>query len=199
MTSLAEKAEETRPTSDPNDISLYELLQEERSWRKNYAGRRFICVEAVEQILDYSRCLQWIKSHPLDRSVKPEKDQDSLIYTILKSSQLFFALLVLAKKEYLFCTLSTTHNIDDNNLFDESFDQLLVREQTAGRLTREEISALFGSRKNIGAVIQKDRHQIFPQGTVLPYQNRGNRKAGSFGTVDCVTVAKGHLKGAEQV
>ena len=187
----------SRESTNP-DLPLYDLLWERYSASENYHGQRFICIETVKHELNYSRIWQWSKNHPLHRQHERHQDDSILIKSILTSSRLLFAMLVLGRLEYL-CSILLSHDCSDETLFDS---KLFLESCLSTKLTEGERRALADCRKRVGALLRNDIHQIFQKGTVLPYRKVNHPKEdrfGGFGVVRRVEVAAGHLRAYDEV
>ena len=184
--------------SNSADVSLYDLLWERYALTENYLGQRFLCLDTVEREFDYERLAHWIKQYPLHRVSQQTHHDADLIHIILKESRLLFATLVLGGLERLLTTL-VLHGFSDAILFSPK----LFKDRCAdAQLTQRERNDILKYRQRIGAVLGSNRHEVFPQGTVLPYRNINHPKDdrfGGFGVVQRVEIAAGHLQGYHEV
>ena len=182
--------------SPETNLSLYETLWQRFSSSSNYLGQNFLSVEIAERELSQDRMKQWIERHPLQRRSQRKSDNTNLIRAIVENSRLLFAMLVLAKAEYLFSTLKSL-GLRDDNLFDTK-----AFRKCSASLNRRDRHDVAEYRKRIGAILDDNNHGILSAGTVLPYRNVNhpkNDRRGGFGVVQRIEVAAGHLKGYNEV
>ena len=158
-------------------MSLYETLWKHYNASENYYGQKFICMETVERELSYDRVLQWSKNHPLHRDSERQDDDETLIKRLLTNARLLFAMLVIARLEYLTPSLLNS-GWQDETLFDATFfDEGCY---SAG-LEDEERHSLARIRKRVGALLRNDVHQVFSNEIVLPYRNVNHPEEDRFG------------------
>ena len=175
--------------------ALREALCDRKSQSVNFKGESFVSMDQVTRILSRDRVTKWARSYPFSASVN--MSSSTLIDTILGTSRLLFAALVIQRLEYLFDRLSS-HGLNDDSLFDGSFKTRC----DAARLTTDEFSSLKDGRKTLGAILQSDRHLELSEECTLPYLNINHPnedRIGGFGVVRQVQIAKGHLRNCTEV
>ena len=165
---------------------------------ENHQGQNFISADTVRKELSPESLARWIsKSNVQGHTWQQKNELSKLIPVILASSRLLFTMLVLAGLEHLFASLSK--GLSDNNLFvAKSFEEAC----NSASLSTADRKKLLQHRNRIGAVLSNDGHQVFSEGTVLPYirvNHPKDNRYGGFGVVRRVEIAAGHLLGYHNV
>lgn len=169
--------------------SLRELLHRPPAQIENNKKRKFLLAAEVKQLLTQERISGWIKNHPLHRDSDTYTHDQGLIDSIINSSRLLFAVLVLAKLEHLTSALLSNGQTDDS---------LPEIDCSSLDLSPDEQLRLDEHRHTI--VLRKSKHLRLSPGTGLPYMEREfTDKNRSDGLIYRAVIADGHLEGYDKV
>lgn len=173
-----------KPESE-NSPCLRELLCQHYEDNKNDEGKKFLCAAKVEQLVTRERVSSWIESNPLRRSSDPSTNDEDLIERLLDHSRLLFAILVVAKLEYL------TFGLLSKGLSDNSLPGI----DTSSLGLSQDEQACIDEHRYIGGVILGKEHLHLSHKAILPFTKRTSTgRNGSSGVINKVEVSHGHLE-----
>lgn len=142
-------------------------------------------------MLTHDNIRDWAQGHPLYRINENPlfgiagNELDTLIKLIIDKSCMLFAILVIAKLEYLTSYL-LSNNQSDSSLLEIAFTPL--------RISHDENIRLHRSSQLFCPIFEKNRHLELPAENAEPFINHWTgARYGGFGMIEQRHIADGHL------